>query len=102
MAEHKYFIKDAILKPAKHHESFEQLWETKWKAPAKMGVYPFMFGDIKDFEPVVETLVSQGQKEPYDWDAYAEAFFPQAQKLAKIAEEAEKAGEKEKACEYYL
>lgn len=41
-------------------------------------------------------------KEPYDWDAYAEIYFPQAEKLAKIAEEAEQAGEQEKACEYYL
>lgn len=102
MAEHKYYIKDAILKPAKHHESFKALWETKWKAPATMGVYPFMFGDVKDFEPVVEELVAKDMKEPYDWDAYAEIYFPQAQKLAKIAEDAEKAGEKEKAAEYYL
>jgi len=41
-------------------------------------------------------------KEPYDWDAYAETFFPFAEKLAQTAEEAEKAGEKEKASEYYL
>lgn len=102
MAETKYYIKDAILKPAKHHESFKALWETKWKMPATMGVYPFMFGDVKDFEPVVEELVKKDMKEPYDWDAYAEVYFPQAEKLAKIAEEAEKAGEKEMACEYYL
>jgi hypothetical protein len=29
-------------------------------------------------------------------------YFPKAEELAKIAEEAEKAGEKEKASEYYL
>lgn len=102
MAEHKYYIKDAILKPAKHHESFKALWETKWKVPCGMGVYPFMFGDIKDYQPVVDDLIAKDMKEPYDWDAYAEAFFPQAEKLAKIAEEAEAAGEKEKAAEYYL
>ena len=102
MAEHKYYIKDAILKPAVHHESFQQLWETKWKGPAKMGVYPFMFGDIRDFEPVVEELVKQGQKEPYNWDDYADVYIPQAMLLTETAEEAEKAGEKEKAAEYYL
>lgn len=102
MAEHKYFIKDAILKPAKHHESFKALWETKWKVPAQMGVYPFMFGDIKDYQPVFDELIAKDMKEPYDWDAYAETFFPQAEKLTKIAEEAEKAGETEKAAEYYL
>ena len=41
-------------------------------------------------------------KEPYDWDAYAANYFPKAEELTKIAEEAEKAGEKEKAQEYYL
>jgi len=102
MAEHKYYIKDAILKTAKHHESYQQLWETKWKMPAKMGVYPFMFGDARDFEPIVEEMVKKDMKEPYDWDAYAQTYFPQAEKLTKTAEEAEKAGEKEKACEYYL
>lgn len=29
-------------------------------------------------------------------------YFPKAEELANIAEKAEKAGEKEKACEYYL
>ncbi|KAK5938033.1 hypothetical protein PMZ80_009622 [Knufia obscura] len=102
MAENKYYIKDAILKPAKHHESYEQLWETKWKMPANMGVYPFMFGDIKDFEPIKDEIVKKGLKEPYDWDEYAQMYFPKAEELTKTAEEAEKAGEKEKACEYYL
>lgn len=103
-----------------------------------MGVYPFMFGSIKDFEPVVEDIVKvraysrllferswlcfpnlknkrttpptltghhgfqTGLKEPYDWDEYAEMFFPKARELADIATGAEKAGEKEKASEYYL
>ncbi|OCL07347.1 hypothetical protein AOQ84DRAFT_272091, partial [Glonium stellatum] len=89
-------------KTAAHHESFKQLWETKWKKPAEMGVYPFMFGTAKDFEPIVEELVKQDFREPYDWDAYAPMFFPKAEELTKIAEEAEKAGEIEKASEYYL
>ena len=67
-----------------------------------MGVYPFMFGTAKDFLPVVDALSSQGMKEPYDWDAYASAFFPQAENLAGIAKEAEANGEIEKASEYYL
>jgi len=29
----KYFIQDDIEKKAVHHESFKQLWETKWKKP---------------------------------------------------------------------
>lgn len=43
MAAEKYYIKDALLKPAIHHESFQQLWETKWKklvcGHAKWGCY---------------------------------------------------------------
>ena len=41
-------------------------------------------------------------KEPYDWDEYAQNFFPKAEELAKKASEAEEAGEKEKASELYL
>ena len=32
----KFFIQENLSKPAAHHESFAQLWETKWKAPAAM------------------------------------------------------------------
>jgi Esterase FrsA-like len=67
-----------------------------------MGVYPFMFGAAKDFEPIVAEMDKLGMKEPYDWDAYASVFFPKAEALENIATEAEKAGEKEKAAEYYL
>lgn len=41
-------------------------------------------------------------KEPYDWDEYAKTFFPHAERLVQRAEEAEKAGEQERASEYYL
>lgn len=67
-----------------------------------MGVYPFMFGTASDFQPVVDEMVKRDMKEPYNWDEYAKIYFPQAEKLAGIAEEAERKGEKEKASEYYL
>jgi hypothetical protein len=67
-----------------------------------MGVYPFMFGCIQDFEPVVQAIVEKGLKEPYDWDEYAQMFFPKAEELAAIAEAAEKDGQRERASEYYL
>ncbi|KAK7533149.1 Alpha/Beta hydrolase protein [Phyllosticta citribraziliensis] len=98
----KFFIQDKLTKPAPHHESFEQLWETKWKKPAQMGVYPFMFSAASDFEPIVEEMTKLGMKEPYDWDAYAGVFAPHAEKLVATAEAAEAAGEREKASEYYL
>jgi hypothetical protein len=47
-------------------------------------------------------IQQKDMREPYDWDAYAETFFPQAEKLVQRAEEAENAGEKEKASELYL
>ena len=40
-------------------------------------------------------------REPYDWDSYAETFFPTAEELMRRATDAEKAGEKEKASELY-
>ncbi|KAJ4359243.1 hypothetical protein N0V95_002324 [Ascochyta clinopodiicola] len=98
----KFFIQDNLSKPAAHHESYAQLWETKWKKPAEMGVYPFMFGTAKDFEPVVSELTKCDFKEPYNWDEYAQVYSPQAEHLKSIAKEAEAAGEKEKASEYYL
>lgn len=115
----KFFIQDKLSQKAAHHESYAQLWETKWKKPvrrpppscslslphtsqAEMGVYPFMFGTAADFEPIVSTLVAKDMREPYDWDAYAAEYFPQAEKLAGIAEAAEAKGEQEKASEYWL
>ncbi|KAH7356350.1 Alpha/Beta hydrolase protein [Pyrenochaeta sp. MPI-SDFR-AT-0127] len=98
----QFFIQESLTTPARHHESFEQLWETKWKKPAEMGVYPFMFGTAKDFQPVVDELVRGDFKEPYNWDEYAKVYFPQAESLTRIAEEAESNGDIEKASEYYL
>jgi hypothetical protein len=34
-AHKKFHIGEALYKRAVHHESFEQLWETKWKAPVR-------------------------------------------------------------------
>jgi hypothetical protein len=51
---------------------------------------------------VLLILSQKGLKEPYDLDEYSQMWFPKAEELAQIAAEAEKAGEKEKASEYYL
>ncbi|KAK0648424.1 yellowish-green 1-like protein [Cercophora newfieldiana] len=102
MAPQQYFIGDAINKPAIHHESFQKLWETKWRAPCAMGVYPFMFGSLTDFEPIAQSLIAAGLKPPYDWDVYASHFFPFAETLVATAEEALASGNREKASEYFL
>lgn len=101
-AEAKYRIGPNIKIHAAHHQSFKALWETKWKKPCSMGVYPFMFGSINDFEPIAQRLIAKDAKEPYDWDAYAEEFFPTAETLVQAAERAEVAEETEKAAEFFL
>jgi hypothetical protein len=98
----KFFIQDKLETPAPHHESYAKLWATKWQKPAEMGVYPFMFSSAKDFEPIISDLVARNFKEPYNWDEYASAHFPQAESLKALAEDAESKGEIEKASEYYL
>jgi len=51
----------------------------------------------------VQVIPGQGDfKEPYDWDAYAETFFPQAEELITRAHSAETLGNKEEASELYL
>ncbi|KAF2402292.1 alpha/beta-hydrolase [Trichodelitschia bisporula] len=98
----QFFIQSKLKEVAPHHENFKQLWETKWKKPAAMGVYPFMFGAAKDFEPIVDEMEKLDFKEPYDWNEYPKVYFPKARELEAKAEEAEKAGDKAQAAEYYL
>jgi len=42
---------------AKHHESLEALWTTKWRLPCALGVYPFHDGKLQDFQPVFDHLI---------------------------------------------
>lgn len=98
----KFFIQASLGTPAVHHESFEKLWTTKWQKPCKLGIYPFMFGAYQDFEPIAARLIREEQKEPYDWDKYAQAFFPKAEELVSEAEKAENDGDKKKASEFFL
>ncbi|KAI0427220.1 Alpha/Beta hydrolase protein [Xylaria sp. FL1042] len=81
----KYFVQDKLAHPAEHHTSFEALWRTKWKPLCDKGVYPFMYGTTKDFEPVVKDIIAAGLKPPYDWDEYASYFFAQAHSLVARA-----------------
>lgn len=90
-----------------------------------MGIYPFEFAALEDFEPIVtmaiqvssktffglnldtfgvdDSLVLQkGLKEPYDWDEYAQIFMPKGVELIARAQEADRQGEVGKASELYL
>lgn len=33
----RFYVEDNLQEVAPHHESFEQLWETKWKMPVLTG-----------------------------------------------------------------
>jgi len=71
----KFFIQSKLDKTAAHHESWEQLWATKWKFPATMGVYPFMFGAAKDFEGILEEMKNVRLVVlPIHWAAEAKAI----------------------------
>ncbi|KAA8633966.1 hypothetical protein SMACR_07629 [Sordaria macrospora] len=85
-----------------HHDSFQQLWETKWKDPCSKGIYPFMFGFIQDFQPIVEDIIAKGLKEPYNWDEYASCFFGTAEQLGQMAAVAQQEGDTDKARDCYL
>ena len=95
-----YRLGEAIDSKFPHHESLKALWETKWRKPASMAIYPFMDGDIADFEPIFDKIGDM--RPPYDFDAYASAFFPNAENLTKDAETAEASGNLEEARNLYL
>lgn len=52
-----WMLGEAFAKRAKHHESIKALWETKWRYPCSIGVYPFHDGKLEDFEPVFKYLI---------------------------------------------
>lgn len=56
-AQEKYTIGHAILKPAIHHESFEQLWETKWKAPVSYD----LISELPTFNVDINIAVHDGR-----------------------------------------
>lgn len=65
-----------------------------------MAIYPFMDGNVIDFEPIFTKIGDM--RPPYDFDAYASAFFPTAESLTREAEAAERSGNKGKARELFL
>lgn len=98
---HKYFMQSSLT-PQPHHKSFKILWETVFKESAIAGIYPFMFGKVEDFEPIVQAAEQKNLSEPYNWDEYASIFIPKAEELVNKAKEAEKKGGKEEAADFYL
>jgi len=68
----------------------------------KAGVYPFMYGALKDFDPVVKKIIAAGLGPPYHWDEYAYYFMCAGEGLVISAREAEKGGREEEATELYM
>ncbi|KAF2638703.1 alpha/beta-hydrolase [Massarina eburnea CBS 473.64] len=81
-----WILGDLFEKDYGHSSSVKNLWETKWKMPCKMGVYPFHDGKYEDFEPIFNDLISKDLKDPY-CDEYTNAFIPTTKRLVKEADD---------------
>ena len=61
-----------------------------------------MDGKLEDFEPVFNKLIETDTRPPYDFDAYADHFFPAAEALVAEAHDAEKSSDLSEASALYL
>lgn len=88
-----------------YHESISKLWAEKWRSPCSHGIYPFTDGNVVDFDPIFAELVHSSEDKSeilYRPDEYAKPFFPAAEKLVTLAEQAEAQGDTTKAKDLYL
>jgi hypothetical protein len=56
----KYFIQDQIKAVAAHHESYKQLWETKWKKPVRAFVHLQDLEHISTWHPSPAPAIIHG------------------------------------------
>jgi hypothetical protein len=88
-----------------YHESVSKLWAEKWRPPCARGIYPFTDGDVADFDPIFAELVEMSGDNPEIFsrpDDYAKPFFPAADNLVALAEQAEADTDSAKARDLYL
>ncbi|KUJ19594.1 alpha/beta-hydrolase [Mollisia scopiformis] len=78
--------KEAYEKKMAHHEGMKQLWETKWRFPCTISVYPFHDGKFEDFEPVFLELIEKNINDGTSPE-YTKTFFPIAASLTKQGDE---------------
>ncbi len=74
-----------------YHESVSALWSQKWRKPCAAGVYPFMDGNVADFDPIFAALVKVSNDDASILlrpDDYAKPFLPVGLKLVAQAEKA--------------
>ncbi|OCT54442.1 pigment biosynthesis protein Ayg1 [Cladophialophora carrionii] len=79
-----WILGDKFYQRYPHLDGVKALWETKWKFPCSLGVYPFHDGKLEDFEPIFESLIKDNVNDAYT-DKYTEYFFPVAEKLTDAA-----------------
>lgn len=67
-----------------HLSGVKALWETKWKLPCQLAVYPFHDGVFEDFAPIFGRLINDNVNDAYS-DTYTEYFLPTAEQLTDAA-----------------
>jgi hypothetical protein len=104
-----YHIQAAVDNPSAfpHHTSVSALWDTKWKRPASLGIYPFVDGKLEGFQEIFGSLIKPSGDDCsafffYNPDTYAAPFFQVADRLLAEAREAERTADKTRAGELYL
>lgn len=91
--------------PFQHHASVSALWKHKWRNACAQGAYPFIHGNVDDFDGIFERLiqVSNDDRSIFDeCDKYPDAFLPVGIALSEKAEACEKRGENEAASQLFL
>ncbi|KAF8851754.1 alpha/beta-hydrolase [Acephala macrosclerotiorum] len=78
--------KEAYEKKMPHHQGMKQLWETKWRFPCTISVYPFHDGKFEDFEPVFLEMIEKNINDGTS-PSYTKSFFPIAASLTKQGDE---------------
>lgn len=53
-----WILGDKFAAKMAHHQGIQALWESKWRFPCTIGVYPFHDGKLEDFAPVFENLIA--------------------------------------------
>ena len=88
-----------------HHDSPSKLWFQKWRPLCAAGIYPFMDGNVADFDPIFAELIATSSDNNdilYRPDDYARPFLPVGQQLVAQAEDAASRGEADDARDLYL
>ena len=83
-----------------YHRSVSELWSQMWRPACAGGYYPFFDGNVEDFDPVFEELVSTSGDDPsilHRPDDYARPFLPVGRHLVAQAEDALSRGQGDQA-----